>query len=84
MEKDTKFPVKLIGGGVYSSVSQDGSYVEGTCLSVKEVNGKRKGVIMFLGYKPATYEEGTDQTNALKLIGRPASPKIGRPRKPGK
>jgi len=84
MEKEINSPVKLIGGGIYSSVGQDGSYIEGTCISVKEANGVRKGEIKFLGYKPELYVEGTDQTNALKLVGRPASPKIGRPRKSGK
>ena len=84
MEKETNPPVKLIGGGIYPAVSQDGSYIEGTCISVKESNGVRKGEIKFLGYKPELYVEGTDQTNALKLVGRPASPKIGRPRKYGK
>ena len=73
---------RMICGGIYERLLTGGGVRHGTLVSVtQDRDGKTQGTVLFLGYAPETLEEEGETFQNLKLIGRPASPKIGRPKK---
>ena len=75
-------PTRMICGGIYERLLAGGGVRHGTLVSVtQDRDGKTQGTVLFLGYAPETLEEDGETFQNLKLIGRPASPKIGRPKK---
>tara|TARA_R100000664_G_scaffold12664_1_gene20363 strand:- start:2790 stop:3023 length:234 start_codon:yes stop_codon:yes gene_type:complete len=75
-------PAKMVCGGVYERSIAGGDVRQGMLVSVTQHrDGEVLGTILFTGFAPETMREDSDQFQRLKLIGRPASPKIGRPRK---
>ena len=72
----------IICGGVYSRPgSKPGTTHHGICLSIEVDGTKRTGELRFYGTVPERVEQGTLVANGLTLVGRPASPRVGRPRK---
>jgi hypothetical protein len=85
MSVEKSHPTPLIAGAVYATTGSDGRPTEGMIRSVRLApNGSREGEFMIFGHKPEKVIEGSDRMNSLRLVGRPASPKIGRPRKAAK
>ena len=75
-------PTRMICGGIYERALAGGGVQQGTLVSVtQDRDGETQGTVLFLGYAPETLEEEGETFQNLKLIGRPASPKIGRPKK---
>ena len=75
----------FIAGGVYETVGSDGQEVSGTMFSSKrQDNGLQVGMFWVMGQRPEKIIEGSDRINSMTLIGRPASPRMGRPRKSSK
>ena len=75
-------PARMICGAIYERPIRGGGVRQGSLVSVtQERNGTVRGTMLFTGLAPETMAEDSDAFRALKLIGRPASPKIGRPRK---
>jgi hypothetical protein len=72
---------KMICGGVYES--NGGSKIHyGTMISVTvNAEGKCEGTLLFHGMAPERISEDSLRFEAMTLVGRPASPKMGRPRK---
>jgi len=73
----------IICGGVYSRPGpRTGTIHHGICLAVEiQADGSRVGEIRFYGQTPERFTEGDLATDHLELVGRPASPRAGRPRK---
>ena len=72
----------MICGGVYEFTKEDGGVEHGLMLSTTaDTQGRITGVIAFVGHAPEAVREGTARWLQMKLIGRPASPKVGRPKK---
>ena len=72
----------MVCGGVYEYDDGRGNVRYGTMLSVtRDANNRYVGPIHFHGYAPEVVQEGSERLEKLKLVGRPASPKVGRPRK---
>ena len=60
----------------------DGRYVsQGWWLVLYFFVLDKQGTIAFSGYATETVEEDSERYGMFKLIGRPASPKVGRPKK---
>lgn len=75
----------FIPGGVYQTVGSDGQEVSGTMFSAKRRDdGLLVGMFWVMGQRPEKIVEGSDRMNSMTLIGRPASPRMGRPRKAAK
>lgn len=75
-------PVEMVCGGIYRFDDGRGKVHYGTmaCLT-RDANGKHVGTLYMQGYAPEVIHEGSERLDKLKLVGRPASPKVGRPRK---
>jgi len=75
-------PVEMVCGGIYELDDGRGKVRRGTmvCLT-KDANGKRVGTMYMQGHAPEVVHEDTERLDKFKLVGRPASPKVGRPRK---
>jgi hypothetical protein len=75
-------PVEMVCGGIYEFADGRGKVFQGTlvCLT-QDANGKHVGTLYLQGYAPEVVHEGSERLDKFKLIGRPASPKVGRPRK---
>ena len=72
----------MVCGGTYESVDPSGKVLQGTMVSVTvDKEGNREGTLMLHGYAPERVAEDSHRFVALRLVGRPASPKMGRPRK---
>lgn len=72
----------MICGGVYEFTQQDGRVEHGLMLSTTEdQQGRITGMIAFVGHAPERVRAETARWSQMKLIGRPASPNVGRPRK---
>ena len=72
----------MICGGIYEYVDTAGNTKQGTLVSLTQAkNGATSGTFLFSGFAPEILKEDDVKFQKLKLIGRPASPKIGRPRK---
>ena len=74
--------VPMICGGVYEYTDPAGNVKQGVLVSVQQSPGdKARGTFLFSGFAPETLSEDALKVQRMKLIGRPASPKIGRPKK---
>ena len=73
----------IICGAVYARQGPRSDTVHhGTCIAVEiREDGTRVGEIRFFGRVPERFVEGELVTDHLELVGRPASPRVGRPRK---
>jgi len=72
----------IICGGVYAYDDTYKNVHEGVCLSVqRSPQGNATGTFAFPGKGNERIEQDSDRFAQLRLIGRPASPKVGRPRK---
>ena len=72
----------LVCGGIYEWDDGRGKIRYGTMLCVtRDANGNEAGTIHFYGFAPENVQEGSERLSKFKLMGRPASPKVGRPRK---
>jgi len=72
----------IVCGGIYSRPgTRSGTIHHGVCLAVEIAEGQRVGEIRFFGQIPERFVEGDLATDHLELVGRPASPRVGRPRK---
>lgn len=72
----------FICGGTYSFKDVYGTIHEGICRAVlRPGEGAAVGEFDFPQKKTEIIKQGSDRASQLTLIGRPASPKVGRPRK---
>ena len=72
----------MICGGVYEFTQKDGRVEHGLMLSTTaDLQGRVTGMIAFVGHAPERVKADTARWSQMKLIGRPASPNVGRPRK---
>ena len=71
----------MICGGVYEVVDGAGRTLQGVVTAVTEYNGNRKGSVRFCGFIEEHIVDNTERWAQFKLIGRPASPNVGRPKK---
>ena len=72
----------MICGGVYEFTETDGRVEHGLMLSTTaDPHGRVTGVVAFVGHAPERVREDTARWLQMKLIGRPASPNVGRPKK---
>mgnify|MGYP003108412122 CR=1 FL=1 len=72
----------MICGGIYEYKDSANRVLHGTLVGVTtHPNGRSEGTILFAGFAPEHVEQKSDRWDMMKLIGRPASPKVGRPRK---
>ncbi len=70
----------MVCGGVYEV--QDGSLRrQGTLIGVTYEVNSTVGAILFAGHAPELVAHNSERWGMFKLIGRPASPKVGRPKK---
>ncbi len=73
---------KMICGGIYEYVDYAGNTRQGTMVSVTiEKSGKSMGTLLVAGHAPENLYDDSESFQKMRLIGRPASPKIGRPKK---
>jgi len=72
----------LVCGGIYEHDDESGKVRIGTMVCVtRDAQGREEGTIFFHGYAPEHVQADSERLSKFKLIGRPASPKVGRPRK---
>ena len=72
----------MICGGIYEVEDDRGRMMQATLTAVTvHRNGTKQGTIAFSGYATETVAEDSERYGMFKLIGRPASPKVGRPKK---
>tara|TARA_R110000796_G_scaffold243569_1_gene366206 strand:- start:511 stop:753 length:243 start_codon:yes stop_codon:yes gene_type:complete len=71
----------LICGGIYEWSTSSSKTFQGVIVGVTYDGGRTAGLLMSSGFAPETVVPGTDRWEQLKLIGRPASPSVGRPKK---
>ena len=69
-------------GGVYERVDISGNIQQGVLISVtRDPKGITTGTFLFHGFAPKQLRQDTVEFQKMLLVGRPASPKMGRPRK---
>ena len=72
----------MICGVVYEFEDTLKRKMQGVLISkVTDVDNNTVGTILFPGYAPEHIDESSTRWGQLSLIGRPASPKVGRPKK---
>ena len=72
----------MVCGGVYEYKDYRGVVMQGTMVAVEiATDGKKLGTLITHRHAPEFIIEGSERYDQLTLIGRPASPKLGRPRK---
>ncbi len=71
---------KMICGGIYE-VKETNMVRQGTLVGVTFEPNNVVGAIQFAGHAPELVQEGSERWAMFTLIGRPASPKVGRPKK---
>jgi len=72
----------MICGGVYEFEDTLKRKMQGVLISkVTDVDNNTVGTILFPGYAAEHIDESSTRWGQLSLIGRPASPKVGRPKK---
>ena len=75
-------PDEMICGAVYEFTDKMKRTLQGTLISkVTDVDDNTVGTIIFPGYAPEHIDQSSARWGQLRLIGRPASPKVGRPKK---
>ena len=70
----------MICGAVYEVVETN-RIRQGTLVGVTHENNVVVGAVQFAGHAPELVQHGSERWNMFKMIGRPASPKVGRPKK---
>ena len=79
-----KSKAPMICGGIYEWSDRTKSVIQGTLVSLTmDVSGRTVGVIHSTGMAPERVNPDSERWEAFKLIGRPASPSVGRPKKKG-
>ena len=74
--------VKMVSGGLYQFTDYRGVVVDATLISVeRHPSGPVLGTLLCHGHAPELVQEDSERFSKLTLIGRPASPRVGRPRK---
>jgi len=74
--------VKMVCGGVYEVIEENGRIKQASLVALTvEPGGATMGTLMFSGYAPEYLSEDSERWAQFQLIGRPASPKVGRPKK---
>ena len=72
----------MICGGVYEFEDSMKRTMQGVLISkVTDVDNNTVGTILFSGYAAEHIDESSIRWGQLRLVGRPASPKVGRPKK---
>ena len=71
----------MICGGVYEVKDSANRVKQGTLVGVTIDHKDITGSIIFAGHAPELVVPGSDRWALFTLIGRPASPKVGRPKK---
>ena len=72
----------FVCGGIYEYKEPSGRVQRGILASVTILpDGSKEGTFWFHGYAPERVVEGSERYEQFSLVGRPASPKVGRPRK---
>ena len=71
----------MICGGIYETKDSTGKALQGVLQAVTILSGKRRGMIRFYGLAEEHVVDETDRWGQFKLIGRPAAPNVGRPKK---
>ncbi len=72
----------IICGGVYEFTETDGRVQRGLMVSTTEdPEGRIFGVVAFAGKALENVRPDTARWSQMTLVGRPASPKVGRPKK---
>jgi|TARA_R100000482_G_C5055485_1_gene114654 hypothetical protein len=71
---------QMICGAVYE-VKETNRVRQGTLVGVTFENNNTVGAVQFAGHAPELVQHGSERWNMFKMIGRPASPKVGRPKK---
>ena len=72
----------MICGGVYEWSGTAGRILQGTLVSITtRPKGEQVGTIMATGFAPELVQGGSERWDQFTLIGRPASPSLGRPKK---
>ena len=73
---------RMICGGVYQVNGSEDAPEQGTlvCVSIDH-QGTKRGVMLLAGHAPETIEDKSHRWGQFSLVGRPASPKVGRPKK---
>mgnify|MGYP003661892788 CR=1 FL=1 len=74
--------MQMVCGGIYEFTDHTGVVVRGTMIGTEALpNGTVRGTYLRHGHAPEVVVHGTERWGHLTLVGRPASPNIGRPRK---
>tara|TARA_R100000654_G_scaffold64021_1_gene91448 strand:+ start:303 stop:551 length:249 start_codon:yes stop_codon:yes gene_type:complete len=77
-------PPPMICGGIYGYEDYRGVKVEATLASKETLpDGTQQGTLLRHGHAPELVAYDSDRWQKLTLLGRPASPRVGRPRKEG-
>jgi|TARA_R110001583_G_scaffold21404_2_gene81291 hypothetical protein len=72
----------MVCGGIYEMEDDRGRKLQATMTAVTtDRSGGKQGTIAFSGYATETVSEDSERYAKFSLIGRPASPKVGRPKK---
>ena len=74
----------MICGGIYEYIDYRKVKVEATLVSKETLpDGTQQGTLLRHGHAPELVSYESDRWQKLTLVGRPASPRVGRPRKEG-
>ncbi|QDP63022.1 MAG: hypothetical protein GOVbin1923_15 [Prokaryotic dsDNA virus sp.] len=73
---------RMICGGVYQVNGSEDTPEQGTlvCMTIDQ-HGTKRGVMLLAGHAPETIEYASSRWAQFSLVGRPASPNVGRPKK---
>ena len=71
----------MICGGVYETQDSAGRTLQGVLQAVTVISNTRRGTIRLCGHAEEQIIDGSDRWAQFTLIGRPASPNVGRPKK---
>lgn len=75
-------PSPMLCGGIYEYTDYRKVLVEATLVSKNTLpDGTQQGTLLRHGHAPELVEYGSERWGQLTLVGRPASPRVGRPRK---
>ncbi len=80
----TKPHPPMLCGGIYGYTDYRGVKIEATLVSKETLqDGTQQGTLLRHGHAPELVAYDSDRWQKLTLLGRPASPRVGRPRKEG-
>ena len=73
---------KMICGGIYEWTETANRILQGSLVSVTTYpTGEQTGTMLSTGFAPELVQRGSERWEKFKLIGRPAAPSVGRPKK---